>query len=393
MARRKFKEALKPYDVKDVIEQYSAGHVDLLARVKNVQGRQVSRSLIFFNRPSNLFIPSPHANRLDIILGKVGSKAKDVYESKVSLASRIVKVERSVEDIETKLDNLLEMFIEDRVRIQSMFRMLPMNQAPPGDPPPPPGGGGSGSGGQSSTVLGGNGLGQHYHHHHHHHHHHNNGNNSDRESSTNPSHHLPVYRVTTAQNTSLDPSAVSMLPVPPLPQLPIGGNNPFFYYKYFPAPTSPPAATASPSAVMPFTGGQHFHPSLSRAYQQSILRHKLMKQHSKGEQNKTEEEDESQSQTDTTPNAPYQVSDYCLHCLEQSAMQQSLLPSSTSAGAMSTASVKPTDDGTPTSSISGDSTTNGSAGVPKKSSTSGAISAAAVIAKRNIAKVRSWAPS
>src|SRR6218665_3750925 len=144
VARRKFKEALKPYDVKDVIEQYSAGHVDLLARVKNVQGRQVSRSLIFFNRPSNLFIPSPHANRLDIILGKVGSKAKDVYESKVSLASRIVKVERSVEDIETKLDNLLEMFIEDRVRIQSMFRMLPMNQAPPGDPPPPPGGGGSG---------------------------------------------------------------------------------------------------------------------------------------------------------------------------------------------------------------------------------------------------------
>lgn len=70
LARRRFREALRPYDVKDVIEQYTAGHSDLLVRMKNM------------------------ASRLDTILGRQGAKEKDVYESKVSLASRIVKVER-----------------------------------------------------------------------------------------------------------------------------------------------------------------------------------------------------------------------------------------------------------------------------------------------------------
>ncbi|XP_055319191.1 potassium voltage-gated channel subfamily KQT member 5 isoform X2 [Sitodiplosis mosellana] len=120
VARRKFKEALKPYDVKDVMEQYAAGHVDLLGRTRNIQ------------------------SRLDQILGKQGSKAKDVYASKISLASRVVKVERSVADIEEKLDILIKAYMQDRERLLAL-PLVPENNShstnyknnPPAPPPPP----------------------------------------------------------------------------------------------------------------------------------------------------------------------------------------------------------------------------------------------------------------
>lgn len=113
--------------------------------------------------------------RLDQILGKQGSKAKDVYASKISLASRVVKVERSVmtfwsffahflhkffskfkvADIEEKLDILIKAYMQDRER----FLALPLsseqnshsnNQNNSGPPQPPPGSSGTFS---SSNVV------------------------------------------------------------------------------------------------------------------------------------------------------------------------------------------------------------------------------------------------
>ncbi|XP_022083436.1 potassium voltage-gated channel subfamily KQT member 4-like isoform X3 [Acanthaster planci] len=100
VARRKFKEAFRPYDVKDVIEQYSSGHADMLARIKSLQAR------------------------IDNILGKPGQQDRrvkgrgggdlELFDPNISLLSRVVKVERRVTLIDRKLDMLIELYREER---------------------------------------------------------------------------------------------------------------------------------------------------------------------------------------------------------------------------------------------------------------------------------------
>ena len=109
-ARRKFKEALRPYDVKDVIESYSAGHADLVVKVKGIQ------------------------SRLDQILGKQGINKKDAYDSKTTLASRIVNTERQVDMIEEKLQLFINMYEEDRKRLHALTYAVP--HPPPSTPCP-----------------------------------------------------------------------------------------------------------------------------------------------------------------------------------------------------------------------------------------------------------------
>ncbi|XP_045440614.1 potassium voltage-gated channel subfamily KQT member 4 isoform X3 [Pipistrellus kuhlii] len=94
VAKRKFKETLRPYDVKDVIEQYSAGHLDMLGRIKSLQTRVdqiVGRC------------PGDRKAREKGDKGPSDTEAAD----EISMMGRVVKVEKQVQSIEHKLDLLL----------------------------------------------------------------------------------------------------------------------------------------------------------------------------------------------------------------------------------------------------------------------------------------------
>uniref|UniRef100_A0A8C1MBI9 Potassium voltage-gated channel, KQT-like subfamily, member 2b n=1 Tax=Cyprinus carpio TaxID=7962 RepID=A0A8C1MBI9_CYPCA len=97
VSKRKFKESLRPYDVMDVIEQYSAGHLDMLARIKNLQ------------------------SRVDQIVGRGPSitdkdRPKGTTDAELpedpSMMGRLGKVEKQVMSMERKLDFLVNIYIQ-----------------------------------------------------------------------------------------------------------------------------------------------------------------------------------------------------------------------------------------------------------------------------------------
>nr|XP_056712587.1 potassium voltage-gated channel subfamily KQT member 5 [Euleptes europaea] len=96
VAKRKFKETLRPYDVKDVIEQYSAGHLDMLCRIKSLQSR-VDQIL------GRGQIASDKRNREK-------NTAENETADDLSMLGRVVKVEKQVQSIESKLDSLLDIY-------------------------------------------------------------------------------------------------------------------------------------------------------------------------------------------------------------------------------------------------------------------------------------------
>uniref|UniRef100_A0AAY5KCS4 Potassium voltage-gated channel subfamily Q member 4 n=1 Tax=Esox lucius TaxID=8010 RepID=A0AAY5KCS4_ESOLU len=115
VAKRKFKETLRPYDVKDVIEQYSAGHLDMLGRIKSLQTRVdqiVGRGSSY--QPDNKKVRSEKGEKTPPEL--------DLMDE-LSMMGRVIKVEKQVQSIENKLDLLLNFYSQCLKKGSSNFTL------------------------------------------------------------------------------------------------------------------------------------------------------------------------------------------------------------------------------------------------------------------------------
>lgn len=86
VARRKFQQARKPYDVRDVIEQYSQGHLNMMVRIKELQ------------------------RRLDQTLGKPGSYLAGIDRvgnvKPMTVGARLYRVEQQLSNMDKKLESI-----------------------------------------------------------------------------------------------------------------------------------------------------------------------------------------------------------------------------------------------------------------------------------------------
>uniref|UniRef100_A0A8C7Z423 Potassium voltage-gated channel, KQT-like subfamily, member 2a n=1 Tax=Oryzias sinensis TaxID=183150 RepID=A0A8C7Z423_9TELE len=110
VSKRRFKESLRPYDVMDVIEQYSAGHLDMLCRIKNLQSR-----IDMIVGPPPPTTPrhkkSTEGPRVDQIVGKSPKVDGEVADDQ-SMMGRLVKVEKQVVCMDRKLDFLVNVYAQ-----------------------------------------------------------------------------------------------------------------------------------------------------------------------------------------------------------------------------------------------------------------------------------------
>ncbi|KAM6157500.1 potassium voltage-gated channel subfamily KQT member 1 isoform 3-T3 [Rhynchocyon petersi] len=86
VAKKKFQQARKPYDVRDVIEQYSQGHLNLMVRIKELQ-RRLDQSI---GKPS-LFVSISEKNK-DRGNNTIGARLNRMEDKVAQLDQRLVLI-------------------------------------------------------------------------------------------------------------------------------------------------------------------------------------------------------------------------------------------------------------------------------------------------------------
>jgi len=103
IARKVFSKSFKPYDIKDVLEQYAAGHADMLARVKH------------------MYI------RLNFIQAIANTGLKTQQESKYILTTRLTQVEELLIESQIKLNALIEKQLENNIMFNKVIDLLSLD--------------------------------------------------------------------------------------------------------------------------------------------------------------------------------------------------------------------------------------------------------------------------
>ena len=113
VAKRKFKATLRPYDLKDVMGQYSAGHADMIGRIRSLQNKVdqlTTRSAIGETENMLEFLENKCASpdtgvSVEITDDSAESVTRTSDTSKQAAASRI---ESRISSLESKLDIVIQ---------------------------------------------------------------------------------------------------------------------------------------------------------------------------------------------------------------------------------------------------------------------------------------------
>ena len=106
VSRHHFEQALKPYDVKDVLEQYSAGHLDVLTRIKHIN-HKISR-----------------------VESMAQSCLRGQHESKSLISYRLAKLEDFMKEMDSKVNQLLKIQNESQVLYENISSVFENNSNP-----------------------------------------------------------------------------------------------------------------------------------------------------------------------------------------------------------------------------------------------------------------------